>query len=572
MKYISYGTAYNTIDAHVPAPLFKRVFDGGEAAGATLVIAAVGLYRLWLNGRELNKSLFAPYMSNPDQAVFSDTYPLDGLLHKSGNVLCVLLGNGFANCNDSDIWGNSSAPYRAAPKFALHITAADGRTLLETDEDFRATESPITFDDFRCGEHYDARRERAGILSSLSLDGFEKITIAPPPRGAILDNTAQPVTVHGERRAVSVTRTERGYLYDFGINDTGIWRLTLDGRAGQMLDLYFGEVLEGDRLDLRNISFEASREGYVQHDRYICREGHQTHRPSFTWHGFRYCEVVGMTEGQGTADALVMLPTHSALPQVCRFSCDHETVSRIAAMTKQSDVSNFIFYPYDCPQREKNGWTADASLSAEQMLLTYDALPSFRQWLHTVRLAQRPDGALPETLWQLSDTLTVMLYGGGAVGWYDAAAGIQWYCVAWDGGAPLVTAFALMDAQSYTVPTAPSGAETQGYDLFDLDGMTVTEVTFTLDGRTWRYRMAPTMDVTETIPDISGAAGGSLTAEGTVRWCVTALRWDEGGAGCVIWKDVAPGLVYSLTVDTGASETLLSDTALLVFQPAQEES
>ena len=183
-----------------------------------------------------------------------------------------------------------------------------------------------------------------------------------------------------------------------------------------------------------------------------------------------------------------------------------------------------------------------------------------------------PDGALPETIWQLSDTLTVMLYGGGAVGWYDAAAGIQWYCVAWDGGAPLVTAFALMDAQSYTVPTAPSGAETQGYDLFDLDGMTVTEVTFTLDGRTWRYRMAPTMDVTETIPDISGSTGGSLTAEGAVRWCAAALRWDEGGTGCIIWKDVAPGLVYSLTVDTGASETLLSDTALLVFQPAQEES
>ena len=183
-----------------------------------------------------------------------------------------------------------------------------------------------------------------------------------------------------------------------------------------------------------------------------------------------------------------------------------------------------------------------------------------------------PDGALPETLWQLSDTLTVMLYGDGAVGWYDAAAGIQWYCVAWDGGAPLVTAFALMDAQSYTVPTAPEGAETQGYDLFDLDGMAVTEVTFTLDGRTWRYRMAPTMDVTAAIPDISCFTGGSLTAEDTVRWCATSLRWDEGGAGCVIWKDVAPGLVYSLTVDTGASEDLLSDTALLVFRPAQEES
>lgn len=182
-----------------------------------------------------------------------------------------------------------------------------------------------------------------------------------------------------------------------------------------------------------------------------------------------------------------------------------------------------------------------------------------------------PDGTLPTDTYQVNG-LTLLVYDDGAVGWYDTSAGIQWYCMAWDGGAPLVTAFALMNAQSYTVPTAPSGAETQGYDLFDLDGMTVTEVTFTLDGRTWRYRMAPTMDVTEAIPDISGSTGGSLTAEGAVRWCAAALRWDEGGAGCIIWKDVAPGLVYSLTVDTGASEDLLSDTALLVFQPAQEES
>lgn len=182
-----------------------------------------------------------------------------------------------------------------------------------------------------------------------------------------------------------------------------------------------------------------------------------------------------------------------------------------------------------------------------------------------------PDGNLPEVTWQVGG-LTLLLYADGAVGWYDAAAGIQWYCVAWDGGQPLVTAFALMDAQSYTVPTAPEGAAVQGYDLFDLDGETVTQVRFTLNGITWQYRMAPTDDVSETIPDISEFTGGSLTAESTVRWCAALLRWDEGGAGCIIWRDMAPGLVYSLTTDSGASEDALSDMAALVFQPAQEES
>ena len=168
--------------------------------------------------------------------------------------------------------------------------------------------------------------------------------------------------------------------------------------------------------------------------------------------------------------------------------------------------------------------------------------------------------------------LTLLVYDDGAVGWYDTSAGIQWYCVAWDGGAPLVTAFTLMDAQYYTVPTAPEGADVLGYDLFDLDGATVTEVAFTLDGVTWHYRMAPTSDVSETIPDISGFTGGSLTAEGKLRWCPTVLRWDAGGAGCIIWRDLAPGLAYSLTADTGASEDALSDMAALVFKPAQEES
>jgi hypothetical protein len=182
-----------------------------------------------------------------------------------------------------------------------------------------------------------------------------------------------------------------------------------------------------------------------------------------------------------------------------------------------------------------------------------------------------PDGAMPSASWEVG-SLTLLLYDGGAVGWYDAGAGIQWYCVPWDGGEPLVTAFSLMDAQAYTVPTPPEGAEVLGYDILYLDGMTVTEVSFRSDGLTWRYRMAATADVTENIPDISQLTGGSETAESAVRWCAARLRWTEGGAGAVIWKDVAPGLTYGLTVDSGASETVLTDMARLVFVPAQEES
>ena len=212
--------------------------------------------------------------------------------------------------------------------------------------------------------------------------------------------------------------------------------------------------------------------------------------------------------------------------------------------------------------------TAPGESSAEPLSATL-ALPA--DAVYAAEPLPAPDGAMPSASWEVGG-LTLLLYDGGAVGWYDAGAGIQWYCVPWDGGEPLVTAFSLMDAQAYTVPTPPEGAEVLGYDIFDLDGMTVTEVSFRSDGLTWRYRMAATADVTENIPDISQLTGGSETAESAVRWCAARLRWTEGGAGAVIWKDVAPGLTYGLTVDSGASETVLTDMARLVFVPAQEES
>ena len=94
---------------------------------------------------------------------------------------------------------------------------------------------------------------------------------------------------------------------------------------------------------------------------------------------------------------------------------------------------------------------------------------------------------------------------------------------------------------------------------------------FTLDGVRWHYRMAPSGDVSEAIPDISEFAGGTQTASGSLRWCPTELRWDDGGAGCVIWRDIAPGIVYSLTADSGADETMLAVMAQRVFVPAQGE-
>lgn len=392
MTFISHGTKYNSIAQHVNAPLFKRVFDSNTSS-ATLKITVVGLYKLYLNGKLLNRSFFAPYMSNPDQNVFTDTYNLNNL-KSHDNVLCVLLGNGFACTDDADVWLNSSAPYRGSPKFSLSIFNGDN-LVLQSDESFSVIDSPITFDDFRCGERYDARLEIANVLTDTSIVGFELATIATPPKGDILDNDVQPIVVGQPRKAINIIKNDVGFIYDFGVNDTGVFQLTLNGISGQQVDMTFGELLCGNRLDMGNISYKQMGEGYSQHDVYVCKDGEQSYVPSFTWHGCRYCEVSGLTKEQATLDALVFIPTHSDLSAVSSFECDNNVINRLVEITLRSDLSNFMFYPYDCPHREKNGWTADAMLSCEQTLYSFDAFKSYRQWLTLMRGTQRADGSLP---------------------------------------------------------------------------------------------------------------------------------------------------------------------------------
>ena len=395
--FIAGNRDYCTLQRHVNAPFFRKVFDWPYKNSARLEISAVGFYRVFLNGRELTKGYFAPYISNPDHYVYYDEYELNGL-HEKDNVLCVLLGNGFANAKDNGIWGFEQAPFRSAPKLYLGIYAGDTR-VITTNESFSVCDSPITFDDLRCGERYDARIEHASVLTPDCRDVvFRPALIVPPPKGEYKRCEAQPILPFERFKAKCIIKgkKENSYIYDFGQVNTGLCTLKIEGVKGQIVDMYFGEMLDGNQIDLSNISFEGkSPADYIQHDQYICAGGRAEYTPSFTYHGFRYVQVEGITAEQATDDLLEYVVIHSDIPVRGHFACGDEVINRIQECTLKSDLSNFHYFPTDCPQREKNGWTADASLSAEQILYNFDTAASLREWLNNIRKAQTDEGMLP---------------------------------------------------------------------------------------------------------------------------------------------------------------------------------
>ena len=389
----------------VAAPYLRRVFDlKFTPKAADLKICGLGFYRLWINGREITKGCFAPYISNPDDRMYFDTYDLTPCLQPGENVLGVLLGNGFQNDFGGAVWNFDKAPWRSAPKLAIEFCATGSEETLSfhADGHFLTHPSPILFDEYRLGEIYDARQELPGWnLPGYDTAGWTPALPSDAPKGALCECRAEPIRRYETLSPVSVTPCDGGFLYDFGRNTAGICHLHLtDAAPGQTVVIKFCERLRDGKFDQSNL-YNQPVEKYpfyftdFSRVEYHARGGDELYEPSFAWFGYRYAFVLGVRPDQATAGLLSFPVLSSDLRRVGHFSCSDETVNRIFDMIVNSDRSNFYYFPTDCPHREKNGWTGDASLSAPQMSLLFDTTESYLEWLRCVVAAQRADGALP---------------------------------------------------------------------------------------------------------------------------------------------------------------------------------
>ncbi len=423
--FIAATEEFGTYTHHVPAPYLRRTFtvDPGLRT-AEITICGLGFYRLFINGKEITKGLLAPYISNPDDLLYYDCYNIAELLTEGKNAIGILLGNGILNAPSGEVWAFDKAVYRSAPKVALAMELGyeHEKAVITADTSFKTHPSPILFDDFRCGEIYDARREIPGwSLPQFDDSGWQNAIPAVTPKGEPRLCTAENIVTLKELRPISVRKgriadlcyhdsgrnfgrwnlvpmdaaDKEGWLYDFGENLAGLVRLKINGTVGQRISIQTGELLtrEGE-LNMSGMRFQP--EGLDHRMIYTCKgEGTEEYTASFTYFGMRYCLVSGITEEQATEELLTYQVMSSDLKVLSDFSCSDEVVNRLQRASYNANISNFFYLPTDCPHREKNGWTGDAALSAEQFMLRLSAENSLRVWLESIRKAQRTNGELP---------------------------------------------------------------------------------------------------------------------------------------------------------------------------------
>ncbi len=404
ISFIKAGDEYSTYIKHIPAPYFRRNFSTDKpVVFAELLITGLGFYEAYFNGENITKGKLAPYRSNIDDYIYYDRYDLSDKITIGKNVIGVLLGNGMRNAPGGYVWDFDKARFRGAPitAFSLKIEYEDGtEETVFSDTETLTARSPIIFDDLHYGEYYDARLEIPDWnMPDFDDSGWSRAITAEAPRGETKLCEAEPIAVRNILSPVSVTKYEEGsYIYDFGVNSAGLCRLKIRGFRGQKVLLRFFEVLVNSEPYFKNNRFDFGddRGKRYQEDEYYCSgNGTEEYTPHFTYHGFRYVLVSGITEEQATDDLLTYIEMGSDIKKRGSFTCSDDMVNKIQEATVRSDASNFFYFPTDCPQREKNGWTADAALSAEQMLLNFSPEKSYMEWLRNIYKAINDKGQLP---------------------------------------------------------------------------------------------------------------------------------------------------------------------------------
>lgn len=387
-----------------------------------------------LNGAKVGDRVLDPIFTQYNNRVLYATYDVTKQLAQGKNALGVMLGNGFYNPFARDAWYFEKAPWRDDPTMLaqLRLEYADGTSeIIASDETWRASTGPLVHDGIRHGEDYDARLEMPGWDTAAFDDSaWAQPTLVAGPKGVLRAQMTTPTRVMQTIAPVSVTEPKPGvYVFDMGQNFAGWAQLKVSGPAGAKVTMCFSERLLPDGTVDRRISAPYVFEGPFQTDAYTLKgQGEEVWEPRFVFHGYRWVEVTGLPS-KPTQDTIRGRVVYTSFSPAGTFECSNDLLNKIQQMTLWSYRSNFVGYPTDCPHREKNGWTGDAHLAAEQAMFNFDNIAAYETWLNNLDDAQEPGGMFPGIV----PTSGWGYEWGNGPAWDSAFILIPWYSYLYHG-------------------------------------------------------------------------------------------------------------------------------------------
>jgi len=361
-----------------PAPLFRKKFTvDGNVCSAKLSVCGLGYAYYYLNGKKVCDDLLTAPVSDYKKTLWYNFYDVTHLINKGDNVASVIAGNGSFNETVNTPWEINKASWRDNPKFIfkLEIETDKGDILIISDDSWKCTnKSPVIFNQLRNGEYFDARLYDEN-WNKLNFDdsNWEQATMdKKPPIGVFRECLCEPIREMESYTPKSITKTKKGsYLFDLGQNISGYVRLKAKEKSGVELTIKYGERIDDDHCIAHAGLADFYKDSVFQTDKFICSGEEFIWSPQFTYHGFQYIEIFGLTE-EPAFDVVRGVFIHQAVEEISTFDCSNDLLNRIFNCGKMATKSNIHYIPTDCPTREKLGWANDAQASTEQFLTNFN--------------------------------------------------------------------------------------------------------------------------------------------------------------------------------------------------------
>lgn len=374
---------------------------------ARLYICGLGLYEAYINDIKVSDECLTPYCNSYEHWLQYQTYDVTKLLKgKQENLIEVVVGDGWykgrfglpaKECNYGDtrlLIGE------------LHITYLDGNIeIIGTNDLWKVRKSKITYSSIYDGEAFD---------ETFVDDTTYPVYLYAKEMPELMERFSPAVRVKEEVVPTRLLQSPKGeMIIDMGQIITGWFTLKADEPAGAQITLSLFEILQDGCYYRDNL--RTAKQEYT----YISDGKEKVVRPHFTYYGYRYVKIEGISDLK--LEDFKGLVLHSDLQQTGSLTTGNVLINRLILNAQWSQKCNFVDVPTDCPQRdERLGWTGDAQVFSPTACYHMDCYSFYQKYLHDMYEEQKANqGIVPNYVPAVGEQKCSSVWG-------DAATIIPW--------------------------------------------------------------------------------------------------------------------------------------------------
>lgn len=359
----------------------KKDFEISKTvADARLYICGLGYNEPYLNGRKIGDHVLDPGQTDYGNVAHYQVFDVKGHLKIGGNALSILLGDGWYN---NDRMFSKSRHVYGKPGFRsyLDIRYTDGTSeKVVSNKDWKWKTSGISMSSLFLGDHIDYRKWHSEWEKPGSPLGWKPVQEIAPLSPKLIAQDFPPIRVVREIEPIRTWQIgEKTWVVDLGQNISGWIGLDFDEPTDTIIRIRCTEMLQQDGKHLDNVpgSFQSCHAA-PQHHRIIADGKPHSWRPYFSYHGFRYAEIHGLSAAPKPGQVKGMVVNTDA-PAIATFESSDPLLDRIFQMGVQTHHNNMHSILEDCPHREKCLWGGDLHSSWATGFYALDSASFYRQ-------------------------------------------------------------------------------------------------------------------------------------------------------------------------------------------------